>query len=158
MSLKLKCFATVIQDSTNETEGNIEIHSTLHNLTVQDFANAIVALEKEYGTYSINITIGEKESKREIPLPIAPIFTKYAYEIKNRHPIPLINQPISSTKNEKSHFTSSRFWAFQKYFFVTNRNYSIDEIPEVKLKILFIVKNFENELMHISEELKNIGL
>jgi hypothetical protein len=41
---------------------------------------------------------------------------------------------------------------------VTNRNYSKSEECEVKMKIHFIVKKFDDELNIISEELKAIGV
>ena len=143
-----------MQESIDELEGSIEIHSSMYNLPARDFANFISNLEKESGFYTINIKIGEGDSTREIPFQISPIFTKYAYKIKDTTPVPLINQPISADKNEGAKFFSSRFWSFQKYFFVTNRKYSENETLEVKMKICFIVNKFKIELNEISNELK----
>lgn len=155
MSLKIKCFATVIQDSHLENDGLIEVHSRLYMLSVSDFAECLGDLHKESGVYSINIIIGDKNSERNYLWKTDPILTKYSYEIKETTPVPLANQPISPTVNEVKEFRSSRFWIFQKYFFVTNRSYSEDEASEVKIKICYVVNNFKNKLVKISNALKD---
>jgi hypothetical protein len=105
MSLKVKCFATVIQDMSHHVRGDedglIEIHSTLYNLMEKDFAILISNFEKkEFGFYLLDTTIGEGETMREISLCI-PVFTEYAYKNIYSSPVPLVNQPISPkrTKN-----------------------------------------------------------
>lgn len=158
MSLKVKCFATAIQESIKKSVYNIEIHSNLFNLAPVDFASLVCGLEKESGSYSINIMIGENESSREVPLEVSPIFTKFAYKIKDTTPVPLINQPLSIAKNEYDEFRCSRFWAFDKYFFVINRKYSENEILEIKMRIHFIVRKFKSEMLLISSELEDIDL
>ena len=166
MSLKVKCFATVIEsgsrpvsfkfDST-ETDGHIEIHSTPYELFPKDFWEIILHLEKDVTSYSAAIMIGD-DNPREIFLTCSRIFTKYAFEEKSNQPVPIINQPISFYKNENLNFVSSRFWAYKNYFFVTNRHYSKSEIHKVKMKIHYIVKKFDDELNLIDEELKSIGV
>lgn len=158
MSLEVKCFATAIQESAKKSILNIEIHSNLYNLTSKDFANLVCSLEKESGSYSINIMIGEGDSAREFPLQVSPIFTKFADKVKDKTPVPLINQPISIERNEDDEFRCSRFWAFRNYFFVTNRKYSENEISEIKMKIHFIVHKFKGELASISNELRGADL
>jgi hypothetical protein len=163
MSLKIKCFATIVQDIKNEStyppDGHIEIHSSLYNLTEKDFLTILTNFEKkDEGSFSFDIFIGEGPTARLIQLHTTEIFTKYAYKNIDKNPIPLINQPINSKQDEKSDFISSRYWVFQKYFFVTNRNYSKSELREVKMKIHYIVKQFEDEVKMISEELNVIGV
>ena len=48
--------------------------------------------------------------------------------------------------------------AFKNYFFVTNRDYSENEINELKMKIHYIVKKFNDELISIANELNEIGV
>lgn len=163
MSLKVKCFATIVQDLNNEftypPDGHIEIHSSFYYLTEKDFLTTLTNFEKkDEGSFSFDIRIGEGSTERSIQLETTKIFTKYAYKNIDKNPIPLINQPINSKQDEKSDFISSRYWIFQKYFFVTNRNYSKSELREVKMKIHYIVKQFEDEVKMISEELNVIGI
>lgn len=166
MSLKVKCFATVIESGSHpgisaqeefESDGHIEIHSTLYELFPKDFLAIIFNIEKDVLRYSATVMIGEEDS-REILWTSSPIFTNYASKEKNNCPVPLLNQPISQTENEQSGFKSTRFWAFKNYFFVTNRHYSKSELYEVKMKIHHLVKKFDDELEMISMELKSIGV
>jgi hypothetical protein len=166
MSLNLKCFATVIETGSHplsfesdgsEADGHIEIHSTPYELLPADFIRAVFYLGKDVVSYTGTVTIGE-DNGRELLIASEPIFTKFASKEKEKYPIPLFNQPISLSKNENSKFTSSRFWVYKNYFFVTNRHYSESELHEVKMKIHYIVKKFNDELNVISEELKSIGV
>lgn len=165
MSLQIKCFATVISaegsdyllPTDEKSDGHLEIHSTLYDLSSKDFFAIIFNLKKEVANYSAFIKIGDPV-EREIICFSSPIFTSYAFDEKNNTPIPIINQPISKTKSENSDFKSSRFWAYKKYFFVTNRNYSENELSEVRMKIHYIVKKFDDELNSIANELKLNGI
>ena len=166
MSLKVKCFATVIEAGSHpesftsdsaEDDGHIEIHSTLYELVPRDFISLIFHQEKEVLSYTTAVTLGEDSEKKLLFLS-KPIFTKYASKEKDKYPIPLINQPISLKKNESANFISSRFWAYKNYFFITNRHYSKAELGKVKMKIHYIVKQFDDELDFIADELKGIGI
>ncbi len=166
MSLKVKCFATVIESGSHpssstsdhsETDGHIEIHSTPYELFPKDFINVVFYLGKDVLSYTVTVTAGE-DNDRGLLIASQPIFTKFASKEKDKFPIPLINQPLSPSKNEKSEFISSRFWIYKNYFFVTNRHYSKSELHEVKMKIHYTVKKFSDELNMISEELNSIGV
>jgi len=148
MSLKVKCFATVIASAglssalpsdDVQVDGHIEIHSNLFELSNADFLKIIFNEQKEVAIYTFKTTIGEEG--REIFIASSPIFTKYSFQQLNESPVPIINQLISAKKYENPKFQSSRFWAFKNYFFVTNRDYSENEINELKMKIHYIVKN-----------------
>ena len=167
MSLKVKCFATIVDSepppltTTNneigtQSDGHLEIHSTLYELSQKDFVKVIYNIEKDIGVYTISMQIGEDENTREVKVFLSPIFTKYAFKELNKKPIPIINQPITSSKNEKPQFESSRFWIFKKYVFVTNRHYSSSELRELKMKIHYIVKKYDDETKIIEDELRGI--
>ena len=164
MSLSVKCFATVIESGShpqsNNTgigdDGHIEIHSTPYELYPKDFIS-VINQKKEVLSYTFAVSIGE-DGEKTVLFVSEPIFTKYAGEEKNKYPIPLTNQPISTKKNEIAKFISSRFWAYKNYFFVTNRHYSLAEINVVKIKIQYEVKKFDDETNLIVEELRRIGI
>lgn len=166
MSLKVKCFATVIEagihpdsitSDSAKNDGHIEIHSTLYELFPKDFISIIFHQEKESLSYTTAVTLGEDSEKKQLFLS-NPIFTKYAAQEKDKYPIPLTHQPISPKKNANDKFVSSRFWAYKNYFFITNRHYSKAELNQVKLRIHYEVKQFDDELNFIAEELKSIGI
>lgn len=165
MSLKVKCFATIVDskafplratwdETTTQSDGHLEIHSTLYDLFPKDF---LWNVNKDIGIYTINMKIGDDENKK-IQCFSSPIFTTYAFKELNERPLPIINQPVSASENEKPDFESSRFWAFKKYFFVTNRHYSSNELRELKMKIHYIVKKYDDELKMIDDELRSIGI
>ena len=161
MSLIVKCFATAIKDSKDSkyNEGFVVFHSTMYDLNTKDFVTILNnSTAKESGFYSLYIVIGAGPDARGLTLDTPAIFTKYSYNEINKRPIPIINQPISLKKNEQQFFIVSRFWIFRNYFFVTNRNYSSSEEREVKMKIHYLVKKFDDELSMIGAELKSIGV
>jgi hypothetical protein len=165
MSLSVRCFATIIDCSNYQrsllskdeanVDGHIEIHSDLYEININDFIAFVNTSDREVGRYSINVKIGEGKAVRMIYLSSSCLFTNYAFEQIGDNPIPMLNQPISTDGSEKSDFISSRFWAYQKYFFVTNREYSFDELREVKIRIKYIVKKFNDEVSKIERELKD---
>ena len=164
MSLSVRCFATIIDCSNYQrsllpkdeanVDGHIEIHSDLYEININDFIAFVNTSDREVGRYSINVKIGEGKAVRTIYLSSSCLFTNYAFEQVGNNPIPMLNQPISADKSEKSDFISSRFWAYRRYFFVTNREYSFDEVREVKIRIQYIVKKFNDDFLKIERELK----
>ena len=166
MSLKVKCFATVIEAGSHpeslisnraKHDGHIEIHSSLYELFPTDFISAIFNHEKEELSYTTAVTVGKENEKKQLFLS-NPIFTKYAAKEKDNYPIPLTNQPLSPKRDESAKFISSRFWAYKNYFFITNRHYSKAELGNVKMMIHYQVKKFNDELTFIAEELKSVGI
>lgn len=166
MSLEVKCFATVIEAGSHpdsmpfdskKNDGHIEIHSTLYELFPRDFISIIFHQEKESLSYTTAVMAGEDSDKKMLVLS-NPIFTTYAAQAKNEYPVPLTNQPTSSKNNSLDKFVSSRFWAYKNYFFVTNRHYSKAELNQVKLRIHYEVKKFDDELNLMAEELRSIGI
>ncbi len=168
MSLEVKCFATILEGYGNPSssplvgdqafDGHIEIHSDMYNLVPKDFASIIFNIGKDAGIYTMNLKIGEGTESREISAASLPVFTRQSFEELNSKPVPLLNQTENISKEKDSRFISSRFWAFKKYFFVTNRSYSSNELSEIKMKIHYVVKKFEDEVIAIGEELRGCGI
>lgn len=165
MSLSVRCFATIIECSNyqrsllskddNNVDGHIEIHSDLYEIEMDDFITFLNTSSKDVGRYSINVKIGEAKAAGMIYLSSPALFTNYAFEQLDANPVPMLNQPISAHGSERPDFVSSRFWAYKKYFFVTNREYSSDEFNEVKIRVKYIVKKFNDEFLKIKRELKD---
>jgi hypothetical protein len=90
MSLKVKCFATVIESGSHPQshspglgdDGHIEIHSNLYELYRKDFIS-VINQGKDVLSYTFEILM-EDDSEKIFLITSQPIFTKYASVKKQR--------------------------------------------------------------------------
>jgi hypothetical protein len=129
MSLKIKCFATLvsekilINDSIIVSE-KIFIHDSMFELSSSDFFAACNNTKRQQGRFSIDVVLGEEPTKRKLPLDLDGILTDFCFEQwKSLIPIPLARQLIKQDTYEVDEFICSRYWLRGRYFFVTNRPY-----------------------------------
>jgi hypothetical protein len=117
MSLKIKCFATIVGEK-------IFIHDSMFELSNADFFVAFDNTKRQQGLFSIDIMIGEEELQRPVAFPLDALLTDFSFEQwKSMTPIPLARQLIKQGAYEIDEFICSRYWLCGRYFFVTNRPY-----------------------------------
>jgi hypothetical protein len=150
MSLQVKIFATIV-------DRRINFHGSMYELKPGDFARLIECKDNKENVQMIPVEVGEGTYSKTVYVEIS-LFTRYAHNRMVELPIPLINQPVSKEANESSEFHSSRFWAFKRYLFVTNRNYQATEEVEVKMRIHHLLLRNGDELQNIYHELKRAGI
>lgn len=145
MSLKINLFATLVDNV-------VCIHDSMFDLYQSDFAALVLneCKDPKSNKQFIPVAVGQRTTNMETS-----IFTSYAYKQLDSQPIPLLNQPLSKQKKEKDKFSHSRYWAFKRYFFVTNRPYQLEEEDELRVRILYFVLKNEEEFKKIQSELKS---
>lgn len=137
MSLKTKCFATIIDEK-------IFIHDSMFELSNIDFFAVSNSKKRQQGLFSIDTTLGEGAAERTVTIELA-LLTDFSFEKwKSMIPIPLARQLIKQDTYEVDNFCCSRYWVCGRYFFVTNRPYEEYEeclvIHQVKEKAIEFTK------------------
>lgn len=137
MSLKIKCFATIVGEK-------IFIHDSMFELSHKNFFAVFDSTKRQQGLFSVDTTLGEGPAERRVTFELA-LLTDFSFEKwKSMIPIPLARQLIKQDTYEVDEFICSRYWLLGRYFFVTNRPYEHDEeclvIHQVKEKAIEFTK------------------
>jgi hypothetical protein len=144
MSLKTKCFATIVDEK-------IFIHDSMFELSNTDFFAVFDGTKRRQGLFSIDTTLGEGPADRAVTLDLDALLTDFSFDQwKSWIPIPLARQLIKQDIYEVDEFICSRYWLRGRYFFITNRPYEQYEeclvIHQVKEKTI----EFTNLIRHAS--------
>jgi hypothetical protein len=138
MSLKTKCFATLIGSE-------VFIHERMFELETHDFFQKFT-YDRDQDVFSIAVEIGEGSARRSVFIDLPKMLTDYSSKRRWHEPIPLERQMVAKNRFETEEFKYSRFWLFHRYFFLTNRPYESGEENEVKMHIILTVRSFLNSI------------
>jgi hypothetical protein len=144
MSLKTKCFATIVDEK-------IFIHDSMFELSNIDFFAVSDSKKRQQGLVSIDTTLGEGPAERRATFELA-LLTDFSFEKwKSMIPIPLARQLIKQDNYEVDEFICSRYWLCGRYFFVTNRPY--EEYEEC-----LVIHQVKEKQMEFTEMIVQAGI